>query len=209
MIVNQTKLYEKEKNELLNHHPGKAHVLFISWEEFAESVDFDHTTEIASCGVSEANLVDYAFTKTRDYISQIEEEFDETQILEMENKYLEALKKHWSLQNILLRHIKLKEITEGLNTWAQTGPKHPQLFVIQPKPGFAVTYFINNIGISFTIYETFMIPHTELYYEQSDSLPEWNFEDITAEDVVETYLSLEIHNGNPIIIDLSDWHEKL
>jgi hypothetical protein len=209
MIVNQTKLYEKEKNKLLQTHPGRAHTLFISWEEFAECLDFDYEAEVAACGVSEANLVNYAFTKTRDYISQVEEEFDEEQILEMENKYLVALKKHWSLQNIILRHVKLKEITDNLNKWAQTGPKQPQLFVVQPKAGFAVMYFVNNLGVSFTIYETFMVPHTELYYEQSDELPEWNFEDLTAADIVETYLSLETHNKSPIIIDLSGWHEEL
>lgn len=200
------KPYEKQKQELLKFSPGQARSLFINWNKIAEYLNFNLIEELEYLNVSEKSLIDYAFYKIYE---NIDNSLEDTEIIELENNFLLKLKKHWSLENILLRHINLKSNTDALNEWAINGAKNHAIFGITPKNGYGVNYFINNSGISFTIYEAFMIPYTELHYSQFDSLPEWNFEDLDEIDIIETYVFLEEYLGNSIIIELDNWNEKL
>ena len=197
--------YETEAAKFLNSFPGKARSIFVSWETIASFYNFDYESELENLNIDENYMINQAFNKTRQYVDGLEDEFQEEEILEIENKYLQAVKKHWSLANIIISHLNIKYITDCLNQWSKTGPHKLEIFAVPPKKGFSISYFPNASGISFTIYDTFIIPYTELYYEEHNNLPEWNLEDLKSEDIIETCFLLEKVKGNVSMIDLTDW----
>lgn len=197
------KTYEPVKKET-----NTAKSIFINWELLAQHCAFDYHQELKDQEITEEFLINKALNKTKKYVSKFDNELDETEILKIENNYLAALRDHWSLQKIITSHVNFKKLTEQLNCWAQKGPKNKDLFGLSPKTGFAIDYFLNKFGIWFTIFEPFLIPYMEIFYDEYRSLPEWNFEDLIGTDIIETYLLLEIQSENPTIIDLSTWMEK-
>lgn len=210
MKPNPTTPYEIAATKFTTLQPGRARSIFLTWEAISEYLDFDYEKEMAELGVDDNYFINAAFIKTQQYTQGLVDEFsEEEEILEIENNYLKLIKEHWSLSNIISTHFNLKLLTEELNAWSKAGAKKPHLFGTTPNKGFCISYFLNPSGVSLTIYESFIIPYTEIFYEANDVLPEWNFEDIMPTDLLDTFFSLETLNGRATMIDLTDWHEKV
>jgi hypothetical protein len=92
-----------------------------------------------------------------------------------------------------------------LNDWSHQGAREPHLFGNVPAPGKSLEFFMTDLGISFTVYNPFMIPYTEIYYHLYSSLPEWNYDEIEGIDIIETLFAAQDKKGIDTEIDLSDW----
>lgn len=206
--------YETETKNFLKRQ-NLFRTIYITWIEICDYCQFDYKQELADLKITDEWMINQAILKTRNYVKNLtpkgnplDLKSNDEEILKIENNFLLNLKNHWSLKKILTSHIDFEFLTEKINQWSQTGPKNVNLFAVKPETGFGLDYFINKHGIWFTVYEPFIIPYLEIYYHEYDILPEWNFEDLLATDIIETFLLLEIQLENLIIIDLRDWMEK-
>jgi len=205
----QIAAYETAAKRFVMGAPSQARSIFVSWQSIATFINLDYEAALSELDIDENYFINLAFERTHEYIEGLETEFSETEILEIENKYLENIKNHWSLSNILLSHLNLKLLTDLFNDWSKKGPEQPEIFGVTPVKGLCLSYICNSAGISFTIYEPFIIPYTELFYREHSNLPEWNFEDLSSQDVVETYFWLANQKEQDIIIDLNNWAEQV
>jgi hypothetical protein len=190
----------------LNPHPGFATSIFVSWDKIADYFSlFDHYPLYKEDETPE-ELVNQAFSEARewarDYVDNNAFPPTDQQIVSVENKILESLKLHWSSAAALSGQFDFRLYIKQTNDWSQNGAKDPRIFGAAPDPGKSVDYFLNNMGVTFTVYPPFMIPYTEIYYKLYDGLPEWDYEEINGMDVVETIFAVHEADGQEIELDI-------
>lgn len=199
--------------DALNEHPGFATTIFISWDDIAEYFDYfedydlqyandEATDEFREIAFNEARNWANLYTKTRGLPPS------DDAIVEKENAIIASLQEHWSAANVLLSKFDFEKMVTDVNTWSHGGAKDPKIFGNPPSPGKSIETFFTLLGISFTVYKPFMIPYIESYYHLHDNLPEWNYEDLEALDIIETLFAIQTMLGNHIDISIKDWESK-
>jgi hypothetical protein len=190
----------------LNPHPGFATSIFVSWDSIADYFSLFDQYPLCKEDETSEELVNLAFSEARnwakDYVNNNSFPPTDQQIVSVENKILESLKSHWSSASALSGQFDFRLCIKQTNDWSQNGAKDPRIFGLAPNPGKSVDYFLNSIGITFTIYPPFMIPYTEIYYKLYDGLPEWGYDEVDGMDVVETIFAVHEASGQEIELDI-------
>jgi hypothetical protein len=182
--------------------------LFVSWAEISEVFGVSEDWDLLSKNEAPTtDVIEAAFVEAQQLKDKYTE-ICEQEIIEAENEIIKSIIHHWSPQNIISKHVDIIKLIELLNTWCHSGPKNPKLFPVEPPRGLGLEYFLTPNGISFSVYAPFMIPYTEVYYEEYDDLPEWNLENIISTDISEILYFLYIKQNGEFEIDLSDWDLK-
>lgn len=211
-VRKENKPYQIDFDQL-NPHPGFATTIFISWEAIADYFDLIERWPIH---LDDAELPEefkvVAFEESKVWAQLYFETYGkpptEEEIIEKENQLIKSLQDHWSPSNILLSKFNFEKLISDINEWSHLGAKEPHLFGNPPDPGKSLEYFLTDLGINFTVYEPFMIPYTEIYYELYSNLPEWNYDDIDAFDIIETLFAVQDRLGRDTKLNLDDWASK-
>ena len=205
--MKEDKPYSKEAKNLASPAPHNVASVFVSWQDITYTLSIDEKWDLAnSSAEAPDDMRSQASAETLKWVEDYESEQDyapsDDDKKEKEDEILDEIIEHWSPRTIVLSHIDFKKAVSELNKWSKSGLKRPELLgYTNPPLGTSLIYFINKMGISFTIYEPFIIPYTELYYQEYTMLPEWNLEELDGYDIIEIiYLQL-----NKIKINLDDW----
>lgn len=189
----------------INPHPGFATTIFVPWDEFTDYLGLSDFYEIYKEGDERPDFIEVAFREANNWAALPNVRASDEDIVEKENEILLSLQEHWSSKNIITKHFNIGHMVAEVNTWSHHGVKDPKLFGNPPAPGKSLEYFLSSLGVSFTVYQPFMIPYTEIYYSLFDSLPEWNYEDLDGLDIVETLFGV-LEKKEPFQeIDLDNW----
>jgi hypothetical protein len=181
--------------------------ILVTWKEIANSFGITEEWDLLDENTPlEIDVIETAFQEALNQLPQTEQ--TENNLVEIENKIIRSITDHWSAKNVVPKHINLEKIIEKLNQASQSGPNNKKLFPVEPTLGVAIEYIENSTGIVFSLYPPFMIPYTELYYEEYNDLPEWNLEDIEACDIAETLCLAQLKYFGLLEIDLSRWDSK-
>lgn len=193
--------------------PVYINTVFASWKDISyifgveEDWDLIDLSEPAPLDIKNA-----AFVESIEWANQYTQEEGIAppgeELLKIEKKILKNICEHWSAERVIPAHLDFSKFVDSVNKYCTTGMTKPELFPIEPPTGNGLEFFQTNAGISFTLYQPFIIPYTELYYEAYDNFPEWNLEDLNGFDVVETIFFLQEKLNTPIQVDLSDWDMK-
>ena len=183
---------------------------FISWKDIAYVIGLDDYIALTNPDEKpETDIVNAAFNEALEWSNKYKvvhgKPPSDDMALEVENKILDSILHHWSASSILQRFLKLDEYISDLNKWCQRGATRKYLFGVPPLPGPGLEYITNDVGVSFTAYPAFMIPYIELYYDENESLPEWDLEDIHAFDIIETIYQHRMLLEDEITFDLAAW----
>lgn len=183
---------------------------FVAWNDVAEMLGLDEFADYTDPTKPPAkDIVNAAFIEAREWCNKYKQvhgkDPSDKDALEVENDILNSIQEHWSAANILMTQLSLDKYVGDLNKWCKGGAIRKYLFGVPPIPGHGLEYFVTPIGISFTAYTPFMIPYIELYYDENESLPEWDIEDIHAYDIIETLYRHRDSLNDPIQFDLNMW----
>jgi hypothetical protein len=198
------------KSQILRPEAFFVTTCFISWKDIAYVIGLDDYIALTDPDEKpETDIVNAAFNEALEWSNKYKvvhgkPPSDET-ALEVENKILDSILRHWSASSILQRFFKLNKYIDDLNAWCRQGARRKYLFGVPPLPGRGIEYFTNDVGVSFTVYPAFMIPYIELYYDENEALPEWDLEDIHGFDVIETICQHRELLGDEISFDLTTW----
>lgn len=200
-------------NNLFKPSPGFATSMFIRWSDIAHIFDVTSRWDLVNPDdPTPIDIINIAFQEAQEWVSAYKKTTNKDPqdeiLVDKENAIAESIMDHWSYGSVLAGNLPFKEIVDGINSWCLGGPKNKKLFVQTPAPKIGLSYYLNDLGINFTIYPSFIIPYTELYYEAYELLPDWNFEDLDAADVVETLYFYCGHANIPTTFDLADWDTK-
>jgi len=183
---------------------------FISWKDVAYFIGLDEYVALADPGEApDKDIINAAFNEANEWADKYAvvhgKRPTEDTILEVENDILRSLVDHWSASSILQNFLKLDEYVSDINKWCKQGANRKYLFGVAPLPGHGLEFITNNAGISFTAYPAFMIPYVELYYDENESLPEWDLEDLHGFDIIETIYRHREALEDEISFDLTAW----
>lgn len=180
---------------------------FVTWKDIASTFEVDQEWDLLDKEAAPPfDVIETAFRETLKLLK--DQNLDEEILIELENKTIDNILEHWSADTIIPLHIDIEALINEFNELSLAGPKNKNLFPTEPLPGIAIEFFIQTTGINFTIFPPFMIPYTELYYEEYSELPEWNLEDITGLDIIEILFILYLKKHGTLEIDLSDWDSQ-
>ena len=184
--------------------------VFCSWKDIAYIFGFEEHWDLIDLSEDPPlDLVNAAFIESIEWANLYVQENDKApdcdDLISMEERILKSICEHWSAEKIVPKNVNFNKLTETVNDVCMRGPTKPELFPIIPTSGPGLQFFENSAGISFTVFDSFLIPYTELYYEAYENLPEWNLEDLNGYDVVETIHLLHEKLNRPVSIDLNEW----
>jgi len=153
---------------------------------FVPADSLNAALEIENDYIEDGNPTNEAHTEifelVQDWVKDYEEQFKQRptdeQILEYENKLLDKLR-----SEIKARSIDFEKIIQHMNSLARTESQYSFLDNF-PHCDAMYVYPVAN-GFHITFYESFMRIYSEYYYQLHDSLPEFNFDDLTIDDLFE------------------------
>jgi len=196
-------------NNLWKASPGFATTIFVSWEDIAHVFEIsDRWDLVKDDDPTPIDVINVAFHEAQEWTNKQAHNPDDKELVEIENNIAKSIMDHWSYRSVLAENINFKNMVTGINKWCVDGPKNKKLFTKTPTPQAGLNLFVNDLGINFTIYPSFIVPYTELYYKAYETLPEWNLEDLDGTDIVETLFLFCDYSGNPIKLELSQWDAK-
>jgi len=212
MKTMQPKDYQ-DLNKLWGASPGFATTLFISWDDIGYIFDVDENWSLTKTGdPTPIDVMNTAFQEAQEWSIKYHKTYNrkpsEEEIIEIEDKISQSIMEHWSYGNVISQNVDFDALIEGLNQWCLSGPKLKEIFIQPPNPNIGLKHFINDSGISFTIYPAFIVPYIELYYAAYETLPEWNLEDLDGGDIAETIYLYADHIDDPVNLELSLWDTK-
>lgn len=198
------------KSQLLKPEAVFATTCFISWKDVAYIIGLDDFVALTDPDDKpERDIVNAAFHEAGEWSKRYQQVHGkppaDKDSLEVENKILKSIQEHWSAAGICLQFFELDKYVRDLNRWCKKGATRKFLFGVPPLPSHGLEYFTTHIGISFTAYPSFMIPYIELYYDENESLPEWDLEDLHGFDIIETIYRHRELLDHPITFDLTMW----
>jgi len=204
-------------NNLFNPSPGFATTIFVSWEELSHVFEIDERWDLVKEGdTTPIDVINMAFQEAQVWADKYKESAgsnpSDEDLTETENDIAKAIMDHWSHRAVLSANIDFQSMVDGINLWCKAGPKNKNLFINPPTPQTGLNFILNDLGVSFTIYPSFIVPYTELYYNNYENLPEWNLEDLDGTDIAETLFLYCYSINKPITLELTQWdanREKL
>jgi len=169
-------------------------ISYISYARIAEILEINTDTEYVAKGELTEDGINYVF----DYISEYCREFkkqhgvepaEEIQLKE-ENNIIQKLVDQYIDPVTLIKRIDWTQKFQFINDYAAKGSQLD--FVRDSERGLALIWFEVEGGFSLTIFPSIMTVITDISYLIDSLLPEYNYEDVNAEDVIETLINADV-----------------
>lgn len=161
---------------------------YISYKEIIECLEINTDTEFVVDGKLSSEGIDYVFQEVvefgENYQRKHKKEPSEELRLKTENSLIQKLLDAYILPEDIVKRLDWKKKFQFINDYAQKGSKFDFLKDITT-PGLALIDFETPEGFSLTLFPPIMVVINDLYYMESEILPEFNFEDVTAFDVID------------------------
>lgn len=173
-------------------------VSYITYKDIAECLDIDTSTEIVQDGKLTIEGINEIYEKITHFCENYKKKHksDPTEELriEEENKLIQQSLDAYISPEAIAKKIDWHQKIEFINNYAQQGSKFEFLKDLAPT-GLALVTFETEDGITFTIYPPIMILINDFHYLDTSVLPEFNYEEATAFDIIDLIgqaLSLEL-----------------
>ena len=172
-------------------------VSYISFKEIAEILDVETNTEFVAEGVLTPEGANYVFEEISKYCANHKHahkiEITDELRLEKENALINKLVNSYISPEALVRKINWIEKFQFINQYTHNGSSLD--FLDSPIKGEALIWFEVPDGFMLTMFPPIMTFINDMHYYEDSTLPEFNFDDVTACDVfiaLEQAIRLEI-----------------
>jgi len=161
-------------------------VSYVSFKQIAECLDIQTDTPHVAAGVLTPEGAGYVFDQVdkycADYKRKQKTELSEELRLRKENDYIQNLTSSYVAPKNLVKKINWVEKFEFINNYTKAGSKFS--FLNDQAPGESIIWFENSDGYMLTLLPPIMIFINDMHYYEESTLPEFNFDDVTAYDVI-------------------------
>lgn len=161
---------------------------FISYKEIAECLEINTDTDYVVGGKLSPEGIDYVFEEVvqfgEEYKHTHQKEPSEELRLKEENELIQKLIEAYISPEEVAKKLDWKKKFQFINDYAQAGSRFDFLKDITT-PGLAIIEFETARGFSLTIFPSIMTVISDFYYMESGLLPEFNYEEVTAFDVID------------------------
>lgn len=172
-------------------------VSYISFKEIAEILDIETNTELVSDGVLTPEGNSYVFDEIAKYCANYKQmhkkEITDELRLEKENSLISKMLSAYISPEELIRKINWIHKFKFINQYTEVGSR--LAFLDQAAKGEALIWFENLDGFMLTLFPPVMTFINDMQYRDDSSLPEFNFDNVTSQDVLvalEQAIRLEI-----------------
>lgn len=172
-------------------------VSYISFKEIAEILDIDTNTEFVTGGILTPEGTNYVFEEIANYCANYKQahkkEIADDLQLEKENSLINKLISAYVSPEEVARKINWINKFHFVNQYTIVGSRLD--FLGSSVKGEALIWFEVPDGFMLTIFPPIMTFINDMHYNEDSTLPEFNFDDVTAQDVLialEQAIRLEI-----------------
>jgi hypothetical protein len=148
---------------------------FISYAQIAECFNIDTNTEYVADGSITPEGVNYIFEVIGN------ENLSDEQRLVRENQLLQKLLDDYQTPESLIRKIRWISKFKAINAYTSGGSRLD--FLKNAQSGEGLQWFETENGFSLTLFPAVMIFIEDMQYLEDGTLPEFPFEEVSAEDV--------------------------
>lgn len=160
-------------------------VSYVSFKEIAEIFDVETNTEFVENGILTDEGINHVFEEVSDYCIEYKRknkvEITEELRLKKENSFITKLVSAYISPENLVKKINWIDKFQFINQYAKAGTRLP--FLDTPK-GEALIWIEEPEGFMLTIFPPIMTFVNDMQYQEDSTLPEFNFDDVTAYDVI-------------------------
>jgi len=161
-------------------------VSYISFKQIAECLDIQTDTSYVSAGNLTSDGADYVFDKVADYCAdykrQHKKELSEELRIRKENDYIQDLLNSYMSPEDLVKRIDWVEKFKFVNNYTNAGSKFS--FLSDQPCGDSLAWFETPDGYMLTLFQPIMIFINDMHYYEESTLPEFNYEEVAAPDVI-------------------------
>lgn len=165
-------------------------VSYISYREIAEALDIVTNTDFVVDGVVTPLGIESVFEKINKMGVSDEERHNK------ENELLKELVDNYVSPEDIVKNLNWEECFTHINNYTARGSNYP--FLRFRTTGTSIEWFKTDEGIHLSLYDPIMIFIEDIHYSSESQLPDFDFDTITAHDVI-TAISLEIIPDNSIL----------
>lgn len=160
-------------------------VSYISFKEIAEIFGVETNTEFVEDGVLTDDGINHVFEEVSNYCIEYRRK-NKTAIadelrLAKENNFIAKLVSSYISPENLVKKVNWIDKFQFINQYTKAGTKLP--FLETPK-GEALIWIEEPDGFMLTIFPPIMTFISDMQYQEDSTLPEFNFDDVTAYDVL-------------------------
>lgn len=149
-------------------------VSFITFEQIAECLELDTDNEFVAGG----QVTPEGFQRIFEIVAQ--EKLSEEQQIQRENLLVKQILEQYIEPTQLVKQVGWEKVFNKVNEYTSLGSR---LEFNQQEPGIALQSYETPEGFSITFYEPVMIFINDAQYSDDSTLPEFGFDQISAEDL--------------------------